>query len=86
MQYKTGGAGRRMRSATFFMRADPFPGAERLASSVTRRTLERALGDDDAVAATLRAWAEARESQAHEIARETPVMAVHWPQAYLAGR
>jgi hypothetical protein len=46
--------------------------------------LERALGDADSVAATLRAWAEARESQAHEIARETAAMAVRWPQAYQA--
>lgn len=59
------------------------PAPERIAAEIRFvSALERALGEPDAVAETLRAWQAASESQADEIDKPTAERAVRWPGAY----
>lgn len=45
------------------------------------RELERALGGAEEVAETYRAWLEASESEANQLAAGTAALAVRWPRA-----
>jgi hypothetical protein len=59
------------------------PAGERIAAEIRfAAALEKALGEPQAVAATLQAWQCVTESQANEVDTPTAARAVRWPRAF----